>query len=783
MNGLSITGMGRSIRALLDSLGLEPEFTVGHSAGAALLIRMSLDRQIAPEAIVSLNGALQPFGGAVGQFFAPIARMFATLPLMTTMFAWRARDPRVIDGILKQTGSRLDADGVALYRRLAGDAGHVGAALGMMANWDLHTLERDLPRLQTRLVLVAALRDEMIRPSVATHARRLLPAAEIVRLPGLGHLAHEERPDLVAALIEDVAAGRPLRTESSAAARKGAAGVFRPCQQALRHDRPSPLPARTRAPQAACRRDRLGFGGLAMAIRLAAKGYQVTVFERCEQAGGRASVFRQDGFTFDAGPTIITAPHLLEELWTLCGRKLADDVPLIAMNPFYELRFNDGSRMSCSGDAESMRAEIRRLSPGDVEGYERFLEWSREVFEIGFDKLGNQPFQTPWSMAKATPEIISLGGLRSIHAMASRFVRDERIRIALSFHPLFIGGNPLKATAIYGLVAHLERHWGVHFAKGGTGALIKGMVRLLEDLGGRIHYNTTVDRITAEGRRATGVRLSTGQEVPAHVVACNADSIWAYENLLPASARDPLTSLRLKHASFSCGLFVWYFGTRRRFEEVPHHSIILGPRYAGLLDDIFRRKHLAKDFSLYLHRPTATDPSLAPEGCDTFYALSPVPHLASGTDWGAMAEPYRKAVEARLMETVLPGLSDEIVTSRMMTPLDFEHALSLAPRGRLRNGADPDAIRLSPPAEQVALARQPVHGGCRRPSWRGRAGRADLGAHRRRARAGSARSSRDGGLCVSQHLDPQRPRRLPAVAAAGVEVVLCGLAAAAPSRA
>ncbi len=415
-----------------------------------------------------------------------------------------------------------------------------------------------------------------------------------------------------------------------------------------------------------------GLGGLAMAVRLAVRGYQVAVFERCEQAGGRASVFRQDGFTFDSGPTIITAPHLLEELWALAGRRMADDVPLIAMNPFYELRFHDGSRLRCTGDADEMRAEIGRLSPGDVEGYERFLLWSRKVFEVGFDKLGNQPFPTPWSMARATPEIVSLGGLRSIHAMASRFVRDERIRIALSFHPLFIGGNPMKATAIYGLVAHLERHWGVHFAKGGTGAVVKGLVRLLESLGGRIHYSTTVERILTEGRRATGVRLATGEEVPAHLVASNADSVWTHENLLPPEARSPLTSLRLRNASLSCGLFVWYFGTRKRYEGVPHHSIILGPRYEGLLHDIFRRKHLAEDFSLYLHRPTATDPSLAPEGCDTFYVLSPVPHLAANVDWREKAEPYRQAIEARLMETVLPGLRDEVVSSRLMTPLDFK---------------------------------------------------------------------------------------------------------------
>ncbi len=431
-----------------------------------------------------------------------------------------------------------------------------------------------------------------------------------------------------------------------------------------------PLPVDTKCPHAAV--IGAGLGGLAMAIRLSVKGYQVSVFENLEQAGGRANVYRQDGFSFDAGPTIITAPHLLEELWALCGRKMQDDVPLVPMKPFYQLRFNDGSVMRCSGSADEMRAEIQRLSPGDVDGYERFMKLSERIFDVGFEKLGNQPFNRLWDMAKAVPQIIKLGGLRSVHGMVSRFVKDERIRIALSFHPLFIGGNPLKASAVYGLVAHLERHWGVHFSMGGTGALVQGMVRLLESQGGQIFYNTRVDQILTDGKRATGVKLGTGEEIPAHLVACNADAAWTYNNLLPESVRNPLMSLRLKKASFSCGIFIWYFGTKRRYEDVQHHNIVLGPRYVGLLQDIFQKKKLAKDFSLYLYRPTATDPSLAPPGCDAFYVLSPVPHLAANVDWTAQAEPYRQAVEARLTETLLPGLKDEVVTSKVMTPLDFK---------------------------------------------------------------------------------------------------------------
>jgi phytoene desaturase len=431
-----------------------------------------------------------------------------------------------------------------------------------------------------------------------------------------------------------------------------------------------PLPVDSKRPHAVVIGS--GFGGLAMAIRLAVKGYQVSVFEHLEQAGGRANVYRQDGFTFDAGPTIITAPHLLEELWALCGKRMQDELPLIPMDPFYQIRFNDGSFIRCTGDENHMREEVRRLSPGDVEGYERFMLWSEKTFRVGFEKLGNQPFNTPWDMAKAVPQIVALGGLWSIHGMVSRFVKDERIRIALSFHPLFIGGNPLKATAVYGLVSYLERHWGVHFAMGGMGAVVRGLVRLLEEKGGRIFYNTRIDQILTDGKRATGVRLATGEEIPAHVVACNADAAWTYNNLLPERVRSPLMSLRLKKAAFSCGIFIWYFGTKRRYEDVLHHNIVLGPRYAGLLKDIFTRKVLADDFSLYLYRPTATDPSLAPDGCDAFYVLAPVPHLAAKVDWKAHAEPYRQAVQAQLERTILPDLGNQIVTSKVMTPLDFE---------------------------------------------------------------------------------------------------------------
>lgn len=418
-----------------------------------------------------------------------------------------------------------------------------------------------------------------------------------------------------------------------------------------------------------------GLGGLAAAARLGARGYQVTLLERLDQPGGRARMFRQDGFSFDAGPTIITAPFVFEELWRFCGRTLSDDVTLAPMNPFYRLRYDDGSTFDASGDADAMRREIARLSPGDVDGYERFFALSRTLYEIGFERMGTVPYDSILDLIKSVPDIIRLQGYRSIHSLVSSFVKDERIRIALSFHPLFIGGNPFAASAIYGLIAFLERSFGVHYAMGGTHQLALGMAKLIEGQGGTIRYGAHVSEITLDGRRATGVRLAGGETLPASVVVSNADSAWTYRNLLPASARRKWTDAKLGRSRYSMSLFVWYFGTSRRYEDVPHHTIVLGPRYRDLLDDIFGKKVLADDFSLYLHRPTATDPAMAPPGCDGFYVLAPVPNLLGDIDWATKAEPFRKAVAARLSETLMPGFEDHLVTSRVMTPVDFRDEL------------------------------------------------------------------------------------------------------------
>ena len=419
-----------------------------------------------------------------------------------------------------------------------------------------------------------------------------------------------------------------------------------------------------------------GFGGLAAAVRLGARGYRVTVLEKRGMLGGRAAVYRQDGFTFDAGPTIVTAPFLFEELWQLCGRRLADDVDLRPVTPFYAIRFENGETFNYTGDAAAMRAEVARFSPGDVAGYERFMQASEAIFRVGFEQLGDVPFSSWRDMAKIVPAMVKLRSHRSVYGYVSSFIKDERLRTIFSFHPLLIGGNPFTATSIYCLIAFLERQWGVHFAMGGTGRLVTGLADLIAGQGGTVRTRAPVTEIIVEHERAIGVRLGSGERLDADIVVSNADSAFTYKHLLPADVRKRWSDKRIEKSRYSMGLFVWYFGTRRRYDNVDHHTILLGPRYRDLLADIFTRKHLAEDFSLYLHRPTATDPTLAPEGCDAFYVLSPVPHLGSGTDWHLAAEPYRRAIAAKLSATVLPDLEANIVTSRMMTPQDFCDDLS-----------------------------------------------------------------------------------------------------------
>jgi phytoene desaturase len=418
-----------------------------------------------------------------------------------------------------------------------------------------------------------------------------------------------------------------------------------------------------------------GFGGLAAAVRLGARGYRVTVLEKLDQPGGRASQFKQDGFTFDAGPTIITAPFIFEELWELCGRKLSDDVSLVSLDPFYTVRFDDGREFRASANDAVMGAEIAKFSPDDVAGYRSYLLESERCFKAGFLGMIDKPYASIGSMIKVLPDLVMRRADRSVYKLVSKYIRNEQLRQALSFHPLFIGGNPMRSSGVLSLISYLEREYGVHYAKGGTHSLVQGLVKLIAGQGGMIRTGAEVEQITVHDGRATGVRLGNGETVPASVVVSNADAGWTYSRLLADHQRKRWTNRKIARAKYSMSLFVWYFGTNRRYEDVPHHTVMMGPRFAGLLHDIFDAKHLAEDFSLYLYRPSASDPSMAPDGCDSFYVLAPVPNLDGETDWESMAEPYRRRIEAHLSATVLPGLEDHVVTSKVMTPADFRDRL------------------------------------------------------------------------------------------------------------
>lgn len=418
-----------------------------------------------------------------------------------------------------------------------------------------------------------------------------------------------------------------------------------------------------------------GFGGLAAAVRLGARGYRVTVVEKLDAPGGRAYVHRQDGFVFDAGPTVVTAPFLFEELWNLCGRRFADDVDMRPVTPFYRIRFHDGVTFDYTGNAGAMRREVAKIAPEDVDGYERFVRLSEEIFRIGFEQLAHVPFSSWSDMARIVPDMVRLQSYRTVYGLVAKHVKNDRLRQVMSFHPLLVGGNPFSTTSIYALIAFLERNWGVHFPVGGTGALVRGLVSLIEGQGGAVRCNAEVKQILVDGRRARGIELTSGERLMADVVVSNADSAWTYRYLVPPEARRHWNNARIEKQRYSMSLFVWYFGTRKQYPDVAHHTILLGPRYKGLLEDIFERHVLADDFSLYLHRPTATDASMAPPGCDAFYVLSPVPNLLSSTDWREKQESYRRSIQDLLSGTILPGLKDQVATSRLLTPQDFQDRL------------------------------------------------------------------------------------------------------------
>jgi phytoene desaturase len=420
-----------------------------------------------------------------------------------------------------------------------------------------------------------------------------------------------------------------------------------------------------------------GFGGLAAAIRLQAAGVQTTIFEALEQPGGRARSFSADGHHFDAGPTVITALEALDELFALGDTTLTERVPLLPVEPFYRLRWSDGDSFDYSGDLDHTFEQIRERSPADVEGYRRFLEFSRKNFDTGYRQLVAEPFSRVWDMVRVAPRMLSLRSDRPVYQAVARFIRDEHLRQAMSFHTLLIGGNPFETSSIYTLIHAVEREWGVHFPKGGTVTLVRALVSLFEELGGELRCGDPVARIQLQngGRPRAVLDTAGGPGGTFDAVVSNADLHHTYRTLLAGEPRALRMARRLERMAWSMSLFVLYFGTRRKYPGLTQHTILFGPRYKELMDEIFHGKTLPEDFSLYLHAPSVTDPDLAPPGGETFYVLSPVPHLGNAAvDWEREAPRYADAILESL-EGLLPDLRANLVTRSWFSPRDFQTTL------------------------------------------------------------------------------------------------------------
>ena len=420
-----------------------------------------------------------------------------------------------------------------------------------------------------------------------------------------------------------------------------------------------------------------GFGGLSLAIRLQAAGFDTTILEKRDKPGGRAYVYEDQGFIFDGGPTVITDPGALEALFTLAGKTMSDYVELMPVEPMYRLCWEDGDVFDYTNDGGQLEEQIRRRNPEDVDGYRRFLEYSHAVFQKGYLELGHIPFLNFGSMIRVAPALIKLKAWRSVYSQVSRFVKDEHLRQAFSFHPLLVGGHPFKTSSVYTLIHALEREWGVWFARGGTGALVRGMVQLFEDIGGTIRLNSEVAKIETEGQRVTGLATVDGYRASFDAVASNADVLHTYGQLLGHSARGQQQKKALEKRSWSMSLFVIYFGLKRAHPHLKHHMVLFGPRYRELIDDIFKAPKLADDFSLYLHAPSLTDPSLAPEGCSAYYVLSPVPHLGTADiDWDEVGPKYCDRILDYLEKHHIPGLKEDLVTCRTLHPFGFRDELN-----------------------------------------------------------------------------------------------------------
>ena len=420
-----------------------------------------------------------------------------------------------------------------------------------------------------------------------------------------------------------------------------------------------------------------GFGGIAAALRLRAKGHKVTLIEKHPDLGGRARVFKKNGFTFDGGPTVITAPYLINELFDLFKKDPKDYIKLTPLKIWYQFIFEDKTKFDYSGNESEMKNQIQKINKTDVKGYEKLVNFTKKIFDKGFTELADVPFDKPFVMMKQLPALLKLKSYKSVYSLVSSYIQNEKLRRMLSMHPLLVGGNPFSTTSIYGLILYLEKKWGIHYSMGGTGNIIKGYEKLMNEVGIKILKESEVTKIISKNNKISGIQINNQIDIDADNVICNADPPAVYEKLLGQNNNNSiLFNWKKKRMEYSMGLFVYYFGTKKIYENVEHHTIKFGNKYKEHLDDIFDKKKLNKDISYYLHRPTATDKSMAPDGNDCFYVLVPVPNNQSKINWDIEGEKMKKLVVDKMEKDLMPNLSENIIEDFYLTPDYFEKDLN-----------------------------------------------------------------------------------------------------------
>ena len=420
-----------------------------------------------------------------------------------------------------------------------------------------------------------------------------------------------------------------------------------------------------------------GFGGIASALRMRSKGFDVTLVEKHDDLGGRARVFHKDKFIYDGGPTVITAPYLLEELFSLFNKKITDYVKIVPLDLWYRFVFSDGDTFDYSGNNEAMENQIKKFSNKDFQGYKKLVNFTEKIFDKGFTDLSDKPFNNFLFMLKQIPSLVNLKSYKSVYDLVSNFISNEKLRRVFSMHPLLVGGNPFTTTSIYTLILFLEKKWGIHYSMGGTGSTIKALIKLMEEENIKIIKKAEVTEILIENNSIKGIEINKSKKINCDYLICNSDPPNVYQNLIKNKKKfNFLFKQKIKRMDYSMGLFVYYFGSKKKYKDVAHHTIFFGKSYKDHLNKIFEKKILSEDISYYLHRPSATDPNMAPSDQDAFYVLVPVPNNLSNIDWENEGERFKNLVIDKMDKSVLPGIKNNIVSDFYLTPNYFEKDLA-----------------------------------------------------------------------------------------------------------